>query len=157
MKIHIKMLWLVRQKIKMTSPLVWRRTAPRLLRADWICLGVGTSKLLWCCGDHERRAVTRDPSPTPSPSRGLRDNAVRRGALLVLVCPQSLPPPTPSEDDDAGGRRAEVALVKRRSILHVRVRHNETHTRGVLSTALFLAIYIYINTHNILHNNWPCR
>lgn len=63
--------------------LCWRtpltEAAASELRADWIWRGAGTSRLLWCCGDHERRAVMRaPPRAPPRPSSGLSVAAVVR-------------------------------------------------------------------------------
>lgn len=56
----------------------WRTVQPVAaseLRADWVCRGVGTSKLDWCWGVHERRVVTLGPPIKLlafNPNKGLR-------------------------------------------------------------------------------------
>ena len=53
--------------------------------ADWICRGVGTSKLDWCWGDHERLAVTLGPPIRVLPNNGLKVNPEMELMLLETV------------------------------------------------------------------------
>lgn len=65
--------------------------------ADWICLGVGTSKLLWCCGDQDLRVVTSLVPPRPRLSRGLSVRAERWGLFKRSAGVDGRPPPLPDE------------------------------------------------------------
>ena len=63
----------------------WRAEQPVVASeflADWVCRGVGTSKLDWCWGDHERLAVTLGPPITVLPNNGLKVNPEME--LMVL-------------------------------------------------------------------------